>query len=67
MAGWRVGFAVGSATLIARIQTGMDHIAAGVWTGVQRVVWLRRCAPIRLTSPPAAPLTGHAATCWSTR
>jgi aminotransferase len=36
MAGWRVGFAVGSATLIARIQTLMDHIAAGVWTGVQR-------------------------------
>src|SRR5215218_86895 len=36
MAGWRVGFAVGSATLAARIQTLMDHIAAGVWTGVQR-------------------------------
>jgi L-glutamine---4-(methylsulfanyl)-2-oxobutanoate aminotransferase len=36
MAGWRVGFAVGSATLIGRIQTLMDHIAAGVWTGVQR-------------------------------
>ncbi len=36
MAGWRVGFAVGSAALVARIQTLMDHIAAGVWTGVQR-------------------------------
>ena len=36
MAGWRVGFAVGSPSLIARIQTLMDHIAAGVWTGVQR-------------------------------
>jgi aminotransferase len=36
MAGWRVGFAVGSPVLIARIQTLMDHIAAGVWTGVQR-------------------------------
>jgi aminotransferase len=36
MAGWRVGFTVGSATLVARIQTLMDHIAAGVWTGVQR-------------------------------
>jgi aminotransferase len=36
MAGWRVGFAVGSPVLIARIQTLMDHVAAGVWTGVQR-------------------------------
>jgi aminotransferase len=36
MAGWRVGFAVGSARLIARIQTLMDHMAAGVWTGIQR-------------------------------
>jgi aminotransferase len=36
MAGWRVGFAVGSATLVARIQTLLDHITAGVFTGVQR-------------------------------
>jgi aminotransferase len=36
MAGWRIGFAVGSATLVARIQTLLDHVAAGVWTGLQR-------------------------------
>jgi aminotransferase len=36
MAGWRVGFAVGSPALVARIQTLMDHVAAGVWTGIQR-------------------------------
>jgi aminotransferase len=36
MAGWRVGFAVGSATLVARIQALLDHIAAGVPTMVQR-------------------------------
>ncbi|HWH94192.1 MAG TPA: aminotransferase class I/II-fold pyridoxal phosphate-dependent enzyme [Baekduia sp.] len=36
MAGWRIGFAVGSATLVARIQTLLDHLAAGVWTGLQR-------------------------------
>jgi aminotransferase len=36
MAGWRVGFAVGSATLVARIQNLLDHMTAGVWTGVQR-------------------------------
>jgi aminotransferase len=36
MAGWRVGFAVGSAELVARIQMLLDHIAAGVFTGVQR-------------------------------
>ena len=36
MAGWRVGVAVGSPVLIARIQTLLDHVAAGVWTGVQR-------------------------------
>jgi aminotransferase len=36
MAGWRVGFAVGSATLVARIQDLLDHLTAGVFTGVQR-------------------------------
>jgi aminotransferase len=36
MAGWRVGLAVGSPTLIARIQTLLDHATAGVWTGIQR-------------------------------
>jgi aminotransferase len=36
MAGWRIGFAVGSATLVARIQRLLDHVAAGVWTGLQR-------------------------------
>jgi aminotransferase len=36
MAGWRIGFAVGSATLVERIQTLLDHTAAGVWTGLQR-------------------------------
>ena len=36
MAGWRVGFAVGAPTLIARIQTLLDHMTAGVWTGIQR-------------------------------
>jgi aminotransferase len=36
MAGWRVGFAVGAPALIARIQTLLDHMTAGVWTGVQR-------------------------------
>jgi aminotransferase len=44
MAGWRVGFAVGSAALIARIQTLMDHIAAGVWTGVQRGLAAALCS-----------------------
>ena len=36
MAGWRVGFAVGAPALIARIQTLLDHMTAGVWTGIQR-------------------------------
>jgi aminotransferase len=36
MAGWRVGFAVGAPTLIARLQTLLDHATAGVWTGIQR-------------------------------
>ena len=36
MAGWRVGFAVGAAELIARIQTLLDHVFVGVWTGLQR-------------------------------
>jgi aminotransferase len=36
MAGWRVGLAVGAPTLIARIQTLLDHATAGVWVGIQR-------------------------------
>ena len=36
MAGWRVGFAVGNAELVSRVQTLLDHTAAGVWTGLQR-------------------------------
>jgi aminotransferase len=36
MAGWRIGFAVGAAELIDRIKLLTDHIAAGVWTGLQR-------------------------------
>src|SRR3954471_20207078 len=36
MAGWRVGFAVGNAELVSRIQTLLDHTAAGVFTAIQR-------------------------------
>lgn len=36
MAGWRIGFAVGSPTLIARIKSLVDHMTAGVWVGLQR-------------------------------
>jgi aminotransferase len=36
MAGWRVGFVVGNAELISRVQVLMDHTACGVWTGLQR-------------------------------
>lgn len=36
MAGWRIGFAVGSAELVGRIQALLDHTAAGVFTAVQR-------------------------------
>jgi L-glutamine---4-(methylsulfanyl)-2-oxobutanoate aminotransferase len=36
MAGWRIGFAVGSAELVARIKALVDHLTAGVWTGLQR-------------------------------
>jgi aminotransferase len=36
MAGWRVGFAVGNAELVARVQTLLNHNAVGVWSGLQR-------------------------------
>ena len=36
MAGWRVGFVVGSAELVARVQALIDHLTVGVWTGLQR-------------------------------
>ena len=35
MAGWRIGFMVGNAELIARVQALVDHVTAGVWTGLQ--------------------------------
>jgi aminotransferase len=36
MAGWRVGFLVGNATLVGRVRWLLDHVAAGVFTAVQR-------------------------------
>src|SRR3954451_1414636 len=36
MAGWRVGFLVGNATLVQRVKWLMDHVAAGVFSAVQR-------------------------------
>jgi aminotransferase len=35
MAGWRVGFAVGNAELVARIRELLDHLAAGVPVALQ--------------------------------
>jgi aminotransferase len=36
MAGWRIGFAVGSAEIVGRIQELLNHLAAGVFTALQR-------------------------------
>ncbi len=36
MAGWRIGFVVGAAAIVRRVQELLDHTAAGVWTGLQR-------------------------------
>src|SRR3954471_6947155 len=36
MAGWRVGFLVGNAELVRRVRWLLDHVAAGVFTAVQR-------------------------------
>jgi aminotransferase len=36
MAGWRIGFAVGAPELVARVQVLLDHLAAGVFTALQR-------------------------------
>jgi aminotransferase len=36
MAGWRLGFVVGNADLVARITTLQDHVRAGIFTPVQR-------------------------------
>ena len=36
MAGWRIGFLVGAAEIVARVQALIDHATAGVFTGVQR-------------------------------
>jgi len=35
MAGWRIGFAVGAAELVGRIQTLLDHTTAGVFSALQ--------------------------------
>ncbi len=36
MAGWRIGFLVGAAEIVARVQALIDHATAGVFTGLQR-------------------------------
>jgi aminotransferase len=36
MAGWRIGSLVGSAEVVERVNTLIDHATAGVWTGLQR-------------------------------
>jgi L-glutamine---4-(methylsulfanyl)-2-oxobutanoate aminotransferase len=36
MAGWRVGFAVGCAEIVGRINSLIDHATAGVFTALQR-------------------------------
>ena len=36
MAGWRIGFLVGNAELVERVNALIDHATAGVWTGLQR-------------------------------
>ncbi|HYF25769.1 MAG TPA: aminotransferase class I/II-fold pyridoxal phosphate-dependent enzyme [Baekduia sp.] len=36
MAGWRIGFLVGAAEVVGRVKDLLDHLAAGVWTGIQR-------------------------------
>ena len=36
IAGWRIGFLVGAETVVRRIQTLIDHMTAGVWSGLQR-------------------------------
>jgi L-glutamine---4-(methylsulfanyl)-2-oxobutanoate aminotransferase len=36
MAGWRIGFLAGAAELVGRVQELIDHMHAGVWTGLQR-------------------------------
>jgi aminotransferase len=36
MAGWRIGFVVGNAEVVGRVQQLVDHMTAGVWTGLQR-------------------------------
>src|SRR5262249_6075871 len=36
MAGWRVGFCVGNAAIVQRVQELLDHGYAGVFTAIQR-------------------------------
>jgi aminotransferase len=36
MAGWRIGFLVGAAELVARVRDLVDHTTAGVYVGLQR-------------------------------
>ena len=35
MAGWRLGFVVGSAEIVARVNLLQDHVRAGIWRPVQ--------------------------------
>jgi len=77
MAGWRLGFVVGNAALVARMQTLQDHVRAGIFapvqhagvaalTGPQDTVDERRDLYQARRDRVLAALGGHAAPCEGT-
>ena len=65
MAGWRVGFLVGDAEVVARVRTLVDHMFAGVPVAIQRGLLAALDAATRATSRSAVSATARGATCSS--
>ena len=67
MAGWRLGFVVGNAEVVARVEELQDHLRAGIFMPVQHAA--DHGAPLRAGGRPRAPRisTRRAATASSPR
>jgi aminotransferase len=66
MAGWRIGFCVGNAELVGRVQALIDHTTAACGPACSAAS-RRRCAATRRRSASAATRTPGGATCSSGR
>ena len=65
MAGWRIGFAVGNARLIAALARVKSYLDYGAFTPIQVAATAALNGPQDCVAEIARALQGSAATCWS--